>query len=78
MTISTDDDNDIEMAMAVRRAYLPGITSESLRRVVEANPDHFYVAARKSVFATEEILALLRSDAAVTAPPPAEGKMPTT
>jgi len=30
-----DDDNDIEMALACRAAFLPGVTSESVRRVVE-------------------------------------------
>ncbi len=30
-----DDDNDIEMALACRAAFFPGVTSESVRRIVE-------------------------------------------
>lgn len=30
-----DDDNDLEMALACRRAYFPSITSESVRRTVD-------------------------------------------
>ena len=31
-----DDDNDIEMALACKAAYLPSITSESIRRLVNS------------------------------------------
>lgn len=36
-----DDDNDLEMASACQHAYLPGISSESMARVVTSNPDHY-------------------------------------
>ena len=31
-----DDDNDIEMALACRSAYLPSVTSDSIRTLVES------------------------------------------
>jgi len=58
-----DDDNDIELALAVSRAYLPSITSESMREMVNIYPDHFTVSKAKSVFGTEEILNALLTDA---------------
>ena len=54
-----DDDNDLELALAVRKAYLPGITSDSMRQTVGHNPEQFHLAKDSSVFATEEILQLL-------------------
>ncbi len=43
----------------MRRAYLPGITADSVRQAVESNPERFYVAAAKGVFGAEEVLRLL-------------------
>ena len=61
-----DDDNDIELAVHVSRAYLPSITSESMRRVVErAAPGAFLVAKRTKMAATEEILQVILNDAIV-------------
>ena len=54
-----DDDNDLGLAALVRRAYLPGITADSVRQAVESNPERFYVAAAKGVFGSEEVLRLL-------------------
>jgi hydroxymethylpyrimidine pyrophosphatase-like HAD family hydrolase len=54
-----DDDNDIELAQAVSKAYLPSITSDSMRHFAEHNPEKFVVAKKKSVWATEEILQIL-------------------
>ncbi|KAG7673531.1 hypothetical protein Ndes2526B_g03016 [Nannochloris sp. 'desiccata'] len=54
-----DDDNDIELAKAVSKAYLPSITSDSMRQFAETNPEKFVVATKKSVWATEEILHIL-------------------
>ena len=34
-----DDDNDVEMALACRKAYLPSITSESMQKLVSENSD---------------------------------------
>ena len=51
-----DDDNDIELALFVAKAYLPGITSNSLQDVVTSNPTHFYLAKNRGMAATEEIL----------------------
>jgi len=36
-----DDDNDLEMALACGHAYLPDVSSESMRQTVESFPDHF-------------------------------------
>lgn len=45
--------------MTVSKAYLPSITSDSMRHLAETNPERFVVATQKSVFATEEILKIL-------------------
>lgn len=34
-----DDDNDVEMALACRKAYLPSITSESMKKLASENRD---------------------------------------
>jgi hydroxymethylpyrimidine pyrophosphatase-like HAD family hydrolase len=54
-----DDDNDIELAKAVSKAYLPSITSDSMRQFSITHPEKFVVATKKSVWATEEILHIL-------------------
>ncbi|KAL3910916.1 MAG: hypothetical protein SGILL_007497 [Bacillariaceae sp.] len=36
-----DDDNDLEMAAACSHAYVPEISSESMRQVIESHPEHF-------------------------------------
>ena len=32
-----DDDNDLEMALACKRAFVPGISSTSMAQVIEKN-----------------------------------------
>ena len=44
------------------RAFLPSITSDSMRWAVEAAPQQFVVATRRSVWATEEILQHLLNE----------------
>jgi hydroxymethylpyrimidine pyrophosphatase-like HAD family hydrolase len=61
-----DDDNDIELAKAVSKAYLPSITSDSMRQLAETHPGKFVVASKKSVWATEEILQILLNKALET------------
>jgi hypothetical protein len=39
-----DDDNDIAMALACRHAFLPSVTSDSMRKVVQSNPNQCTVA----------------------------------
>ncbi|GLC33935.1 hypothetical protein PLESTB_000819800 [Pleodorina starrii] len=53
-----DDDNDLELAAEVGRAFLPSITSDSVREAAEARPEHFVVAKAQGqgVAATEEML----------------------
>lgn len=54
-----DDDNDLALAAAVRKAYLPGITADSVRAAVEAAPERFYVSSEAGWRGTEEILRRL-------------------
>ena len=69
-----DDDNDTEMALACRHAFIPGITSESMQQTIDDNPGKFTVtedATRNIVetTATEEaltkVLAMISSTAAL-------------
>lgn len=64
-----DDDNDLALAALVRRAYLPGITADTVRHAVESNPERFYVAAAKGVFGAEEVLRLLLAERLAAAAP---------
>eukprot|EP00197_Chlamydomonas_leiostraca_P012292 CAMPEP_0202869656 /NCGR_PEP_ID=MMETSP1391-20130828/12575_1 /ASSEMBLY_ACC=CAM_ASM_000867 /TAXON_ID=1034604 /ORGANISM="Chlamydomonas leiostraca, Strain SAG 11-49" /LENGTH=268 /DNA_ID=CAMNT_0049549997 /DNA_START=62 /DNA_END=868 /DNA_ORIENTATION=- len=57
-----DDDNDMELAAEVGRAYLPSVTSESVRRAVAARPEHFVQATKKGTEATEEMLLAVSKD----------------
>ena len=68
-----DDDNDLEMALSCRHAFIPGITSESMKQTIHDNPGKFTVtedAARNIVetAATEaaltKVLAMISSPAA--------------
>jgi hypothetical protein len=36
-----DDDNDVEMAMACRHAYVPEVSSSSMRETIDKYPMHF-------------------------------------
>jgi len=40
-----DDDNDLEMAMACRRAFIPEITSATMKAAIETYPEQFTVTA---------------------------------
>lgn len=51
-----DDDNDIELALHVSKAFLPSITSESMRRAVGNRTSHFFVADDEGIFGTEQVL----------------------
>lgn len=57
-----DDDNDLDLAHLVRRAYLPGITADTMRAAVEAAPTQFHVSGCQGVWGTEELLELLISE----------------
>ena len=54
-----DDDNDLALAALVRRAYLPGVTADSVRAAAAAAPARFHVSACRGVWGTEELLELL-------------------
>jgi hydroxymethylpyrimidine pyrophosphatase-like HAD family hydrolase len=51
-----DDDNDVELALYVSKAFLPSITSESMRTVVGSQRSHFFVANKEGIFGTEQSL----------------------
>jgi hypothetical protein len=51
-----DDDNDLELAMYVSKAYLPGITSVSMEQAVQHHAVKFHVSKERSIWGTEEIL----------------------
>ena len=63
-----DDDNDIEMALASKRAYLPSITSDSIRKLVNQQHDE---GRRSSLIVTEDketgIVETLATEAALEA-----------
>ncbi|KAG1658592.1 hypothetical protein FOA52_016204 [Chlamydomonas sp. UWO 241] len=56
-----DDDNDMELASIVGRAFLPTVSSESVEHAVAARPDHFMVATRKGTAASEEMLDAVKA-----------------
>eukprot|EP00798_Chlamydomonas_sp_ICE-L_P012596 gene12596-15822_t len=51
-----DDDNDMELAAAIGRAFLPSVTSESVKSAITARPDHFTIAEATGTTASEEML----------------------
>ena len=59
-----DDDNDLEMALACRHAYIPEISSRSMADIIQTNPEHFTQTGGEGkqqvgTDATEAALALL-------------------
>ncbi len=40
----------------VGKVFLPSITSDSVQRAVEANPEKFVISQKGGIIATEEIL----------------------
>lgn len=63
-----DDDNDLEMAMACSKAYLPSVTSESMATAAKAHPEQIHVTEKKEdgivgVAATEKALKLILGEA---------------
>lgn len=59
-----DDDNDVEMALACRTAYLPSVTSESMRRLANENRNVIVTETeeRKESHATEAALEMILND----------------
>ena len=55
---------NLGLAAIVAKAYLPGITADSVAAAVAAAPARFHVAAARGPFGTEEILRLLVAQAA--------------
>ncbi|MEW5320546.1 MAG: hypothetical protein WDW38_011613 [Sanguina aurantia] len=55
-TFLCDDDNDLELAAVVSKAFLPSVTSPSVEAAIQLRPDHFVRAAASGTQATEEML----------------------
>ena len=61
-----DDDNDIEMALACTKAYIPALTSGSMQQAIQDNPDKFIPTMQDDssstpTLATDEALRLIQS-----------------
>ncbi|KAL3148732.1 hypothetical protein ABBQ38_014143 [Trebouxia sp. C0009 RCD-2024] len=56
-----DDDNDMELAVAVEKAFLLSISSDFVQKTVTANPDKFFVSQTAGIIATEEVLEQIES-----------------
>ena len=48
-----DDDNDLPLAAVVGRAFLPSITSNSVRSAMQAAPERFLASKKGGILATE-------------------------
>ena len=62
-----DDDNDIEMALACRHAFIPTVTSTTMADTIAAHPEHFTaISGFEDTVATEkaiqEILNTLKKE----------------
>ena len=64
-----DDDNDLALARLVRKAYLPGVTADTMAAAVAAAPSQFHVSGCRSVWGTEELLELLIAEHLAAAGP---------
>lgn len=51
-----DDDNDMELAALVGRAFLPTVSSASVERAVAARPEHFVTTEARGMKASEEMV----------------------
>ena len=54
-----DDDNDVEMAIACRHAYIPAITSDNMATTIAKDPDHFSLTDRAKTHGTASSEAAL-------------------
>lgn len=59
-----DDDNDVEMALACRNAYLPSVTSESMRKLARENRNVIVTETEGRIesLATEAALEMILND----------------
>jgi hypothetical protein len=58
-----DDDNDLEMALACNHAFVPGVSSDSMAAVIQANPSQLTATGGpgtdlEGTIATEKALEL--------------------
>jgi len=58
-----DDDNDLLLARAVGRAYLPGVSAATMKAATESDPERFFVAPSHGTVGTELALQKFMSDA---------------
>jgi hypothetical protein len=66
-----DDDNDLEMALATKHAFIPSVSSESMTDAIQQHRDHFTVTSEDGVdgtaatdLALERVLKLVRNESA--------------
>lgn len=55
-TFLCDDDNDMELAAAVSKAFLPSISADSVTAAVRAHPEHFAQSRKEDTAASEKML----------------------
>ena len=56
-----DDDNDLEMATACSRAFIPSITSQSMQDAIRKQPSHFILTEKKDA----QIIETAATEAAI-------------
>lgn len=59
-----DDDNDLEMASACGRVFLPSVSSESMEKAAASNPEKIMITENKEVGIVETLateLALMKA-----------------
>lgn len=59
-----DDDNDVEMASACGHAYIPEVSAEKMKALIEKDPEHFTLTGgekkgKKGPVASEAALSLI-------------------
>ena len=54
-----DDDNDIEMALACSHAFIPALSSGSMKQIIEKNPTRFTTTFGPSISGTAATEAAL-------------------
>lgn len=64
-----DDDNDIEMALACRHAFVPTVTSETMAATIRDFPDQITAIGnaedtRSTEMALDELIKMLKSEEA--------------
>lgn len=62
-----DDDNDLEMAMACGKAFLPSISSETMKRAAQDYPNKIIICASTSTSASQPVKETKATEVALMA-----------